>query len=302
MRLAARRLEEPLEYYIDFAQRMVGEMEILEEAGRTSDVLFVGTSMVQLGIDVAPFEHTLDGAREVHKVALPGAQASLVERWLLDEVAPRLRPERVVWGVSSLDFNGNRPEKMLAAYLQGRAVRQGGLAAIDRFMARHSFLVRYRSHLRNPIALADDLLDGTPLPSPVDVDSLLSEMPRPKAARTPAILAEISGIALGDYAVGEGEIEAFRRTVAALRQNGAEVVIVVMPVPDEYVAAHPDGADDYSEFRTALDAEIARLGLELLDYGNAYPTAAFADYTHLRPAEARRFSQQLAHDLAGIGW
>ncbi len=302
MRLAAPRLDDPLEYYVDFAQRMVGEMEILEEAGRTSDLLFVGTSMVQLGIDVAPFEHTLDGAAEVHKVALPGAQASLAERWLLDEVAPRLRPERVVWGVSSLDFNGNRPEKMLAAYLQGRAVRQGELAAIDRFLARHSYLVRYRSQLRNPVALADDLKDGTPVPPPIEVESLLSDMPQPKAARTQAILAEISGIALGDYAVGQGEIEAFRRTVTSLQQNGAEVVIVVMPVPDEYLAAHPDGAADYSEFRAALDAETARLGLELLDYGNAFPTAAFADYTHLRPVEARRFSQQLADDLAGIGW
>jgi hypothetical protein len=303
VRAVSSRLDEPLEYYTPFAQQMVTEMEALESAGRDSDLLFVGTSMVQLGINVAPFEARLESVEAGHKAALPGGQPALMELWLRDEVLPRLNPRRVVWGVSSLDFNGKRPEPMVEVYQEGRAARVGVLANLDRFLARHLYLVRYREQLRDPIGLAHDLADGSrPAAQPDDLESFLSDQPTPRAARTQPILDEIQGIALHEYEVGANEVRAFRDTVDLIRQSGAEVVVVVMPVPTEYVAAHPQGDADYAEFRSALDRVTGELGVPVLDYGREYLSDAFADYTHLTPDWSLRFSTVLAEKLSAMGW
>src|SRR5262245_53921363 len=98
VRAVASRLDEPLDYFSKPAQLMVHDMNVLQAHHIRSDLTFVGTSMVRRDIDANRLEAGGNGTvrlarvRWAHDVALPGAQTTVVERWLLQEVVPRLHP------------------------------------------------------------------------------------------------------------------------------------------------------------------------------------------------------------------
>ena len=152
VRVASTRLPEPLRYYSTDAQRIVDDMDVLRRAGVKSDLTFVGTSMVRRDIDADEMESKLPGIKWAHNVALPGAQTPIVERWMLDEVIPRIHPKRVVWGISSLDFNDGRPDHPIDQYDSARQTQPGTYADLDRLMG-HVAVSEYREALRNPLTL-----------------------------------------------------------------------------------------------------------------------------------------------------
>src|SRR5205814_500643 len=116
VRAAQHHLPEPRHYFSIPAETYVHSMNTLRAHGIRSDITFVGTSMVERDIDANLVEKLLPDVHWAHNVALPGSQTSVVRRWLLNEVLPRLRARRVVWGISSLDFNSGRPDHPVDQY------------------------------------------------------------------------------------------------------------------------------------------------------------------------------------------
>ena len=303
LRLTANRIEEPLEWYHLLAQGLAEDLERLQDAGVTSDVVFVGTSMVWADVSVATIEEQLTSVVWAHNAGLPAGMTPVVRRWLLEEVEPRIHPQRVVWGVSSLDFNANRFEPSIDAYNQARATRPGWLGAIDRFLSDHLMLARHRAQLRDPQTIGD-LLFGSPFPpgEELPLEDLMSPVndSEPEGRQTQQGL--LRRRVLRDYAVGETELEDFRFTVRTLQDMGIEVVVVLMPVPQSYVSYHPNGEDDFRLFRETMIGEVAELGVPLLDYSRVLPDEEFIDSTHLDESGSVVFSQMLAADLADLGW
>ena len=115
------RIGEPQFWYAPDAQQLIEDMDRLEAAGIVSDVVFAGSSMVQFGIRSSIIEARLDSVTAAHNAGLPKGYTTVTRRWLLEEVAPRLQPARVIWGVSSIDFNGGRPTPAIVAYEEARA-------------------------------------------------------------------------------------------------------------------------------------------------------------------------------------
>jgi hypothetical protein len=305
VRALAPRLEPPLEWYSPAAARTVEEMDLLQEAQVTSDLVFVGTSMVQHGIDPGRARAAVDELPWVHKAPLPAAQTPVIERWLLEEIVPRLQPDRVVWGISSLDLNGNRARPTIDVYEQARAARPGPMGGIDRALSRVSYLSRYRAQLRDPVELSRALRRPSagedaehPGPLPELLTSFAGDGGRPTARER----RRIENRVLVDYEVGSRELASLRRTLAEVRELGIDVALVAMPVPDRYVRAHPRGTADFEDHLTALRAVADEYDVQLVDASRWYEDDDFEDFTHLFRDAADRFTQRLVDELRREGF
>lgn len=151
VRMAGGRLPDPREYYSMRAQVFADEVDVLDEAGVRSDLTFVATSMVGRATVLSVYEGEMDSVEWAHNLALPAGQTPVIRRWLLEEVVPRIDPRVVVWGISSLDFDGGRSEKIIDRYDEARATRPGPMGAADRVLAGLG-LSRHREETRGPAA------------------------------------------------------------------------------------------------------------------------------------------------------
>jgi len=308
LRLREDRLEVPREWYTNLAQNRIKAADLIREEGIPSDILFVGTSMAHMAVRVEVVEDRLVSVEQAHNAALPAAQTPVVGRWLLEAMIPRIRPSRVVWGVSSLDFNGNRLKPTIDRYNSARASRPGWVGQVDRGLGDLMALSHNRVALRDPASLGalfglGEWAEEEP-GREVDPDRLLA----PGNNRTERIeefdkeFERIRTEVVNDFSVGEREAGAFRSTIVELQRMGIEVVVILMPVPDAYVAAHPDGEEDFAEFQEFVITEVAGLGVPYFDYSHSFDDDSFADVTHLLREPSVRFTELLSADLAGLGW
>jgi hypothetical protein len=304
LHLRQDRLEAPLEWYYKRAQLEAAALDALDAAGIRSDLAFIGTSQVRRGIQIPIFEEGLASVTEAHNLALPAAQTTVVRRWVLEQIVPHIAPRRVVWGVSSLDFNPNRKADPLESYNAARATRPGMLGSIDRLLGTISLLSSHRGQLRDPRAWLD-LATGPVIPRD-GVDSLIAGLsPNNDTTErdvTRGALQRIRNNTLRGFAVGEQEVVAFVATLSDLREMDIEVAVVFMPVPTGYVDLHPNGEADFELFRTTVSDALSEAGIPLFDYSREYAPSAFFDLTHLLGSQAKHFSRRLAEDLETLGW
>ncbi len=308
VRAAAPHLSDPHNYFSDVATEAVHSMDTLRAHGIRSDLTFVGTSMVRRDVDADTMEAKIPDIHWAHNVGLPGAQSTVVERWLLQEVIPRLHPKRVVWGISSLDFNSGRPDHPIDQYNTARATEPGFFGDLDRIMW-NSDISQYRDQLRDPYTLYTDargrathLVDHRPLK---ELATYKVGFPNhPSAARLKKTRAThfTRTRQLRNYKVGTDELAAYTTVLDSLRRQHIEVAIVIMPVPKLYLKAHPHGRADYDHWKSVVVAAAAKRHVPVVDMWDSMPDSSFRDTEHLDAAPAHVFSRMLADRLLGIGF
>lgn len=302
LHLFGERLGEPRFWYAPDAQHLVDDMERLEDAGFGSDVVFTGSSMVQFGIRSSMVEDRLGSVEAAHNAGTPKGYTTVTRRWLLEEVVPRLQPSRVVWGLSSLDFNGGRPTPAIIEYEAARAGALGFFGWIDRGLWSVSMVARYRDILREPGFLFDLLDDQSTSRPELDLDDLMDPLDWPAVAQTPKTFADLRSSLLADFHIGAGHAADFQATIEALLADGIEVVVALLPVSAAYVEAHPDGAAGYALFTEWLREQVGSLGIPMFDYSRAIPEEEFLDYNHVGPDGAALLTEMMASDLESLGW
>jgi hypothetical protein len=280
--------------------------------GVTGGLTVAGSSMA--GRDLIPrivAEDLRDG-EPAHNVALGGGgQTTLQERWLLEEVVPRTHPDSIVWGVSSLDFNASRRAATIDRYDAARATRTGFFGAADRALAEVSALARFRNTLRDPYAMTQVLsgevnrrtLADRPPARAITFDYVrppLSPQRLARMRRTEAAFAR--DVQLRAFRVGREEVAAFRRTLRGLRRDDVSPAVVLMPVTQEYIDAHPRGERDFDRWKRIVTRVAREEGVLLLDDTNAVPEAGFRDLEHLDVPAARDYSASVNARLRDAGW
>ena len=312
VRAVQSRLPEPQVYFSTAAQKFVHDMDTLKAHGIKSRVTFFGTSMVQRGIDGNKVESLLSWPNtSVHNVALPGSQTPLMQRWLLEEVVPRLHPKVIVWGVSSLEFNGGRIQHRIDDYNAARATRTGVLADLDRSL-NNLAISKHRAALRDPFQL-QLAVDGTaakytrniPLSNRATWQSTFKPMSAANLAKNQKVEAAYArATQLLDFRVGQAELAAFSETISELQRRGIKVVIVVMPVPSGYLSVHPGGAKQFGDWQQLITTTATKLGANVIDqFVRALPDDSFRDVEHLETVPARDvFTPKLTTALTALPW
>lgn len=297
---AEDRLPNPRRYLSPRTEQLVGDMDRLQAAGVRADMVFAGTSQAARGIVPKVVRDEL-GLRWTGNVAIPGSQAPVTERWLLEEVVPRLRPRCVVWGLSSIDLNGARPDPSLPRYNAALATRRGLLGEADERLADLVPVARHRSQLRDPYVLGSQLrtVERTRAERRA-LEELLGPVIRPpaseRAKRTEAIF--LRNTLLANFEMTPQYRNALRSTIRSLRDQGIEPAIVLMPISRVYLDSHPRGEQQYETWKRATMRVAEDAGARVIDMDRSMPEDAFSDYVHLTPAAAREWSAMLARELA----
>ena len=240
-----------LRWYDATTQLKVEQMDRADSAA----VVFAGTSMAWQGFVPSEFTASDPGDRTAYNAGLAGGVPVVMEPWLLEEVIPRLQPDVVVWGLSSMDFSSSYGDDNLERYRDALDTRTGSLATLEQTTSSFSALVRYRTILRRPSAMFGSGRD--------EIETEFED-----AASTLGDSGERHDFTVdfGDkrsaqvesrfrnFRIDETDIRAIHRTVTNLREQGIEVVLVEMPTPDAYAALHPEGDADLARTHQTIVA------------------------------------------------
>jgi len=303
VRFMTPRVPKPPDWHYIGIDSLVESMDLLERGGVTSDVVVAGTSLVQR-IRVPIVERELESVAVAHNLSLFNAHTPVQRRWLLEEVLPRLKPDRVVWGVASLDFNGGRPQKEIEVYESSRAGKVGFAGPIDRLLGSLLMTVRYRQEVRGPLFFSH-ILDPPVLqagPSEEPVDELLERSVIWDREQTEEAFASLRTRELHDFHIGEREAEDFIFSIEEMLKRDIEVILVLMPVPLEYVVANDEGRDSFTNWTDWVLSTAEELAVPVFDYSSAISQADFGDYIHLDAAGADLLTELLVEDLRLLGW
>ena len=299
VRAAASWLPDPLFWASWEAQNKVTAMEALGKRGGAS-VVFVGSSMVNRGFDPALATKLLGGKRPVFNAAVSGSDLRTEDLWTRKVVVPLLHPDVVVVGFNSGEMNDNwDTSRQLYARLvdspYGKRIsgRGGVLAKTDAWMIDHSYLMRYRTVLRNPVDAVLGRDDKGQAAQAVDHLGTLKLGPNFARRRYTTGLS-VSLATWNDmfhnYRPGGKQAAALDRLVDDLTAKGIRVVIVRMPVTKDIIPLHPNGQADRDRFTRFLAAFVASHPVRFIDAEEAIGggTSLFLDPVHMNLEGQRR--------------
>ena len=124
-RLLSSNLPEPQRWQSIEAQQKVEQMDRLK-ARDGAEIVFVGTSLVNVAIDPSIVERGLGPDVDVYNGALSAGVPSIMEPWTTSVVLPRLHPKVVVLGLSTFDFYDHVSAEEFRKALVALAGRQAG--------------------------------------------------------------------------------------------------------------------------------------------------------------------------------
>ena len=298
VRMAAPRLPDPTRWYHPLADRRAGLLAELKERGVDPDVVFLGSSSVAGGLDPLEFERADTCGRSAFNAGVPGATPGLLGLWLQDAVLGQVEPDLVVLGFTSRDLAVGSSSRAYDAYVRSPAARHGRLATAERWLEDRSYLIRFRSVLRDPLrvwryargARTKDEIRAAEL----DAGGFNHErLPTPYHAATAAQKALVR-----DFVLDVDQVERIGEMLSELADRGIEAVMASMPVSSEWVTEHGRGAADYARFEDALRRVAEEHGVRVVDLTDIEAESFFIDPVHLSPDGARVATARLARELA----
>lgn len=301
--LLAEFLDPPDGWNLRGMHAQVAEMERLSEVGGV-EVLLLGSSVLGSGVDPELLVAGSTHYGSAYNLWLPGAPVRSLEVLYEQVAAPLLTPRVVVVGVTAREFNanGNGQERNVRALLTSPELRrlngiETPLQRADRWFRDKSALVRLRSTLRDPgrlvLALQAGKQDGGDRPS----EPWRSERP-PYQERDEHMDQERR--ALRNYQPEGVEVDALRRLVGSIRQDGSQVVLVNMPVYDAaYNSLFPRGTADREAYEAVFSDVCAELSVECLDLAgdHVWSQEDFTNVNHASRAGTERITSLLAAAL-----
>ena len=307
-RTVESRVPPPIEWGNEHTDLKIEQIEQLEKDGGV-DVVFLGSSIANVGFDPAQFIAESPWAESAYNASLIGSAPQLQAQWTIDVLLPALKPKVIVVGVTSRSLNDNARNPAIAfnTYIRspGRTVYVGEANLVERItatIASNSALARIKPSLREPtvIAKAEDAVAAE-----TTVTDLGHERRRApeKYSFKDGYKKRIRTRALNDFEVGGLQLDSLTRLIAAAEEYGASVVLVDMPVFErDHMRLHPDGLADFDTYLETIAAFASEKPVELLQPPNTpWRRALFADTLHLNGSGTERLTRWLARMLAAPG-
>ncbi len=294
-------VEDKVEYFRNFA------------ASQPLDVLFIGNSTMQAGVDPAAFDaaRTVLGAGGAagasFNAAIEGVPPS-VNQEFLKLFLRYASPSTVIIGLTAQDLNANSPWAKDMDDRAGHSInllagaRDSFMGNILAFLLDHSALFRYRYVLHQLLLRGGNV---TPHPEVYFDARGYTANRRSLADFTPSErLQAQSRAGVLNYDPHGAQADALAAMVATIRSHNMQPVIVNFPLSDHYYNNF-DSPADYPEYRDALQRLAGELAVPLWDMETPdtiapFGDSEFADLNHLNYLGAARLSAALAQNFATL--
>jgi hypothetical protein len=314
VRLLAPYLPEPKLYGDDSTAVKAAQLERVGDTDRCATVVVAGNSMARDDFVPSSMAPGLDDGVVVYNAALDAASPDLLARWLPDHVLPSTDPDLVVIGLSSFDLNDEAriSRSALDSFSAAPLSRDDPFGDLQQPLVRHVALFRHRRELRDPVTVWSSLdrarrgvRESRPDPAGIagvlDADGAGLSRRDLQYTASPGSDTLLRRELLNDFAIGGRQTSSLRRLLTDLGDSGVDVVLAVLPVTDDYIVAHPDGAADHDRFLGLVDEIAAEADVTRLDLHDWAEVDDFADTHHLAGAAADRLSADLPSLLTEAG-
>lgn len=273
-------------------------------AERGIDVLIIGNSTMQAGLDPAIF----DAARGVESTAVPGSFNASIEgippygsRLFLDIFLRYTQPDVIVYGLTPQDLNGNSPwaaditDRVRRSPMALAEARRGLKGQLLAFFLDHSALFRYRLVLYRLLLADPSIRQGQYVYFDERGYHPLS-----------ASLADISPDRRGHFYNRAGVLnydtkglqsDSLRQLIEQINGAGISLILVNMPLANDYYGNFDNPQNDYVLYLDTLSAIAQEYDLPLIDLekeNDRFTDEHFADFNHLNRSGAERLSRILA--------
>lgn len=304
LRAAGGAIPPPAHWGDPFADAKVDQIRRMG----TADVVFVGSSIANAGLDPVPLEEL--GLRSFN-AGQPGTGLRAWRGWLDEVLLPELHPELVIVGVSIRDYSDANLDAGWVRLNEAPAfrTRTGEATALERldvWASQQSRLVSRRSALRQPattLAWArGEQIDGWPQQQLTRSGRYLGYDDREYAERQSRDdrLREHSFV---DFRAGPRSTDMLGEILQLVRGRGAEPVVVRMPAMEGRLVERDllpaDEVERYPGELRRVTAEQDVLLIDLADHNDR--PELFADYYHLNRTGVRTVSAAIVEALQASG-
>jgi hypothetical protein len=271
-------------------------------ADRRTDVVLVGDSMMDAAGDPDDLARALPGTG-FYNASIAGMTLPVIATWTTRFAQPKLRPKLVVIGFSSNELNPRAlaPESGVEAYRGSRAARaaEGTGSVVDRadaLLRERSMLYRYRDSLRRPFGeqeVAKAVFDPELTASGHDLafahlKYLQGGGPGHADLVNQGVIAALQG-----FSINPENVEILMDMISGIREQGARVLLVAMPVTADLVRFHPNGEADYQAAMLAFAGAAERRGATFVQAG-VWDRFLFADPVHVNAAGSSALTTWMA--------
>lgn len=286
----------------------VARLEKLIQDGEPMDCIFLGNSMVWLGVNPLVVNQTFqeETGREIRCFnfgvsALPASSAGEIASMLVQ----RYRPKLLVYGTFARDYS--IPLDAEDAYVVSDTPwleYQNGEFNLKGWLYAHSSVFQYTGHLRDFLFMhyLEDVFVPHDLPRyqtygldpKYDIRTDVGVPPdfESRDNRDPVKW-------LGHFEIQPENLEGLKRIVQQ-STNNTQVIVIEMPFYETAYAFFPNGKQDYATYTQQVDTITASSSVPFwrLAEQPPLPPNLWWDYFHLNLEGANEFSQWLGQRLA----
>lgn len=299
-RAIASHLPPPLQWDTYETQVKAAQIDALSQRGG-AQVAFVGSSIIDVGIDPATFDRAVGGHVTSYNAGLVSSIPRMTTEWTEQVVVPKLHPKVVVLGLCSYDLGAEDPNRtvFLNAYNSSSGVRQltddnDLIQNLDQWLGQHSALWFHKYQLRDPATVLHALEGEQPAAPPqtatVAADGRQTMDQNQQYANDPTV--DLRG-----WRLGTKDTAAVKQLIAFDHARHITTILVNMPVTAHFVAKMPNGGASYAVFDREVAAIGHQTGASVLSYEGVNDTALFINDIHLNKTGATLLTTRLASAL-----
>jgi hypothetical protein len=302
-RLIAHDLPAPLQWDTYETQKKVQQIDALSSRGG-ADVVFLGSSLVDLGIDPQTFDRVVGNGVTSYNAGLESSIPRMTEVWTEDIVIPKLHPKVLVLGVGAYDFDANGGNR--TAYLNAFLASSGAKATMgkddpiqtaNRWLGDVSSLWYHKDQLRDPETVVRAIFDRKQ-PTEIDAADLSSDGRQTETQNNSFV--NVPRLNITNWKLGYKDVDAVKRLIAFAAQRKISVILVDMPVTNQFIDRMPHPQSDFRTFQNELSAVGAQSHSQVLSFDSIRSTSLFSDDLHLNRKGAEFFSTLLALRLKSV--
>jgi hypothetical protein len=287
----------------------VARLEKLVQDGEPIDCIFLGNSMIWLGVNPLVVNRTFQAetGQEIHCFnfgvsALPASSAGEIATMLVK----RYRPKLLIYGTFARDYT--IPSDAEDAYVVSDTPwlqYQNGEFNLKGWLYAHSSVFQYTGHLRDFLLM--NYLEDVFVPRDIPRYQTYGLDPkydiRVDVSKPPDFDARDNRDPvkwLGQFEIQPENLDGLQRIVQQ-SGNNTRVIVIEMPFYETAYAFFPNGKQDYETYIQQVDSATASSAVPLwrLDEQPSLSPHLWWDYFHLNLEGADEFSRWLGRQLAG---